>query len=86
MNKWKPGENPPFLDAMLTREQAAAWLQMPVDELAKKSRGSNKTIPQFRPGHKTVRCHPRTIIAVMARDAGVPMAIIAASMNLERLQ
>jgi len=78
----------PHLDDMLTREQAAAWLHMTVRDLAAKSAGLKPKIPVFKLGHKTVLYHPRTVIAKMANDAGVPAHLIAASfgMHVDKLQ
>jgi hypothetical protein len=69
------------LDAMLTKEQAAAWLQMPVGELMKKHRA--RILQGFVIGHNTIRWHPRSVIAHMARAAGVTPQNIAAMFGLE---
>lgn len=67
------------LDDMLTQEEAAAWLKMPLRALALKSRGRKPMIPAFRVGDRSPRYHPRTILAKLAKDAGVPMDLLAAS-------
>lgn len=69
----------PDLDAMLTREQCAEWLQITERDLGSKSDGPRPPIPAFRASREMVRYHPRTILAKMARDAGVPLELIAAS-------
>jgi hypothetical protein len=63
------------LDEMLDRELCASWLGLEVGWMA---RNTDKIIP-FKPGHKTVKYHPRTVLAKMAFDAGVPLQLIAAS-------
>ena len=73
---------PPQLDDMLTREQCAAWMGMSSRELMAKSRGNRAPIPAFRPSPKLIRYHPRTIIAKLAAEAGVPERVIAASFGL----
>lgn len=72
----------PELDSMLTREQAAQWLNISEEDLAGKSRGEKPKIPAFKPSKKMVRYHPRTIISVLARRAGVPTDLIAASFGI----
>ncbi|HZV36108.1 MAG TPA: hypothetical protein VFB72_16145 [Verrucomicrobiae bacterium] len=74
----------PNLDSMLTLEQCAGWLQMKPRDLQEKSREPRPKIPAFRPGPKVVRFHPRTILAKMARDAGIPMDLIAASYGIRQ--
>lgn len=73
---------PVDLDAMLTVEQAAKWLQMSVETLRAKSKGRRAIVPAFRLNSQLIRYHPRTILAVMAREAGVPLDLIAASMGM----
>ncbi len=73
----------PPLDGMLTPQEAAAWLRMGVETLLEKSRGRRAEIPAFRPGHKTVLFHPRTIITKLALDAGVDPRVMAASLRME---
>jgi hypothetical protein len=65
----------PHLDEMLTPDQCAAWLGVTRRWLIE---NADKVVP-FRPGHKTTFYHPRTILAKLAFDAGVPLQIIAAS-------
>jgi hypothetical protein len=69
----------PHLDEILSREQCAAWLGVAVRYLAEDAMSGAPKIPAFKPSHKVVRYHPRTILAKMAFDAGVPLQIIAAS-------
>jgi hypothetical protein len=69
----------PRLDEMLTREQCAAWLGVTARYLAEDAMSSGPKIPAFKPSHKVIRYHPRTVLAKMAFDAGVPLQIIAAS-------
>lgn len=72
----------PHLDAMLTPDQAAEWLQIPKRTLAQKSTGRRAEIPCFRPSPRFPRYHPRTIIAKLAQEAGVKPEIIAASLGI----
>ena len=67
------------LDDMLEPQAAAAWLKMSRSDLMKKIRAG--IIPAFRLGHKTLRVHPRTIIAKLAMDAGVNREAIEASFS-----
>jgi len=69
------------LDAMLTKEQAAAWMQMPVGQLMKKHRAN--MVRGFPIGHNTIRWHPRSVIAQLARREGVSQENIAAMFGLE---
>lgn len=71
------------LDDMLDADSAAKWLRLSKRELFAKSRGRGAPITAFRMSRKSVRFNPRTIIAKMARDAGVPESLIAASLNLK---
>lgn len=68
------------LDAMLTKEQAAAWLQMPVGELMKKHRA--RVIRGLVIGHNTIRWHPRSVIAQLAEREKMSQALIAASFGI----
>lgn len=71
------------LDGMLTRTQAAQWLQMSERELAAKSLGLRPKVPAFRVGsQRTIRYHPRTILAKFAKDAGLPLEVVAASFGM----
>lgn len=67
------------LDAMLTADEAAAWMQISKRELLSKCQGRRAPIPAFRSSAKMVRFHPRTIISKLANDAGVKFEVIAAS-------
>ena len=70
------------LDKFLTSREAAEWLGITQPVLVnKKIKGRNPEIPAFPIGHKSYRYHPRTIIAKLAKDAGVPFDVIAASLN-----
>ena len=71
--------NTPDLDAMLTREQAAQWLQVTPRWLAEDAMKRRPSIPVFKPGHATARYHPRTIIATLAKRAGVQEDLITVS-------
>lgn len=75
---------PAHLDDFLSVEDAAAWLGISVKTLLKKSKGRAPVIPAFRVGHKTLRYHPRTIIAKLAKDSGVDHDVISASFGLQR--
>lgn len=71
---------PEFLDRVLLLSEAAAWLRMSERELAVKSRGGKKArIPGFWINQRVVRFHPRTVLAKMAADQGVPFEVIAAA-------
>ena len=72
----------PQLDEMLTRQQCASWLGVEEEWL---KRNTDKIVP-FKPGHKTALYHPRTILAKMAFDAGIPLQIIAASHGIVETQ
>lgn len=72
----------PKLDDMLTRAEAAKWLQITERTLSERSRGLRPKIVAFDPGGQGARYHPRTIITKLARDAGVPMDQIAASFGI----
>ena len=64
---------------MLHLDEAAKWLGMKSVELSTRSRSPGGSIPAFRINGKTVRYHPRTIIAKLAHDSGVPLEAIGAS-------
>lgn len=70
------------LDALLSTAQAALWLQMTERELLAKSKGRKAKIPAMWLNGRVVRYHPRTILAKLATDAGVPVEIIAASFSI----
>jgi hypothetical protein len=72
----------PKLDDLLTRDQCAEWLQVEARYLAEDAMEVKPKIPVFRPSRKVVRYHPRTILSKLAREAGVPMEVIAASYGL----
>jgi len=78
----------PELDAMLNSEQCAKWLGLSEQRFLKKTRGRKAKIPAFPLNGRVIRFHPRTIIAKLATDAGVPMPVIAASfgMTMENLK
>jgi hypothetical protein len=66
----------PFLDRMLTPDECAAWLKIKRRELDEKRR--KKQIPAIQLGHRTIRYHPRTVVASMALERGVSPKVIAA--------
>ncbi|MDB6017718.1 MAG: hypothetical protein JWR19_2207 [Pedosphaera sp.] len=72
----------PDLDDMLLPDEAAKWLRVTPRVLSEKSQGLKPEIPVFKSGQKVRRYHPRTIIAAMARNAGVPLETIAASFGM----
>jgi hypothetical protein len=76
----------PELDEMLLQEEAAGWLRLTPRQLGKDSSGRKPKIPAFAISRKSKRFHPRTVIAKLARDAGVPMDIIAASFGLTEIK
>lgn len=55
-----PKPPPIDLDAMLTSEECAAWLKMPVSTVQEKSRSGE--IPRRQWGHGTIRYWPREIL------------------------
>jgi hypothetical protein len=79
-------ELPPLsvgLDEMMEPARAAQWLNLSVQALLARSRGRGAIIPSVQCGVRLTRYHPRTIIAKMANDAGVPVEVIMASMNVK---
>lgn len=72
----------PWLDEMLDADSAASWLKISRRELLDKSRGRKPVVPGFHIGPRTLRFHPRTIIACLATREGVDPQTIAASMVL----
>jgi hypothetical protein len=64
---------------MLTREQAAEWLQVSVRWLAEDAGKTYPEVPVFKVGHKTSLYHVRTIIAHRQEKAKIPVALTAAS-------
>ena len=71
MGKIKPASTVQ-LDDMLEPEPAAKWLKITKRDLLEKSR--QRLIPVFELGPKTLRFHPRTIIAFFSRKAGLPIS------------
>lgn len=67
------------LDDLIDREPCAAWLGVASTWLAQDAMKASPKIPCFSLGHKTKRYHPRTILTVLAKRAGVSLEIIAAS-------
>ena len=80
----QPTKTQPPLDAMLTLEEAAAWLGVSQRWLAEDSRKHIPNVTVFRPSQGFIRYHPRTVLAVLAERAGVPPHIIAASFGMVR--
>jgi hypothetical protein len=74
---------PPDLDELMSRSECAAWLRVSERGLADKSSGLRPTIPAVRLGFRSIRYHPRTILAVLAARAGVAPEIIAAGYSIE---
>ena len=75
-----PNHYVPDLDELLTPQQCVAWMkQGDLKDAERWLRENERTIVPFRPSHKVKLYHPRTILAKMAFDAGVPLQIIAAS-------
>ena len=68
---------------MLTRSECAVWLRVSGRWLAENSSCMRSTIPAVRLGFRSVRYHPRTILAVFAARAGVAPQIIAAGYGIE---
>ncbi|MGN6556302.1 MAG: hypothetical protein ACTHLW_21535 [Verrucomicrobiota bacterium] len=64
---------------MLDRDDCAAWLKVKRRYLDDDAMLDTPKIPVFRPSPKVVRYHPRTILAKLAKDAGVSFEVIAAS-------
>lgn len=69
----------PNLDDLLTIEQAAQWLKLTPERLMAKTKGRTPQVPAFKINQRVIRFHPRTILAKLARDAGVSTETIAAS-------
>jgi hypothetical protein len=67
----------PFLDQQLTPEQTAAWKGITVSMLMEKHRAG--IIQGFKVGNKTLRWHPRSVLASEMQRAGMPLELIAAS-------
>ncbi|HVU07823.1 MAG TPA: hypothetical protein VHG89_04690 [Verrucomicrobiae bacterium] len=74
----------PHLDEMLETEDAAKWLKIPSRQLLANSKGQNAKIPGFWINQRVVRFHPRTIIAKLAHDAGLPPELVAAMFGLKQ--
>lgn len=67
----------PFLDRMLTSTEAAEWMGMSERELLAKSKGRNPSIAGFWFNERVVRFHPRSVIAHMAKNAGITPVEVA---------
>jgi hypothetical protein len=50
--------------------------------LAEDAMKPTPSIPVFKPGHSTARYHPRTIIATLAKRAGVADETLTASLGI----
>lgn len=74
------------LDSLLTLEEAAALLQMSPKTLAAKSKGRRAPIPGIWINRRVVRFHPRMMLAKAAHDNGMPLDLIAATLNVRALQ
>jgi hypothetical protein len=72
----------PQLDDMLSKEEAAEWLQLRPRDLMEKTKGTSPRIPAFKLNQRVIRFHPRTVIAKMAKDAGVKPEVIAAMFGI----
>lgn len=72
----------PFLDSMIDREQCASWLKLSPAWLAMDAQLPQPAIPVFKLGHKTLRYHPRTVLATLAQRARVSPVTIGASFGL----
>ena len=88
MSRMETQDQPPQLrtefdlDQMLDISGACVWLKMGRRQLLAKCVGRKPIIPVFRLSERSMRFHPRTIIAKLAADAGVSPEIIAASLNM----
>ena len=71
------------LDDLLTLEECSAWFRLNKRDLAVKSRGKRPAVPGFWLNCKVVRFHPRTILAKLAHESGVPVEVIAASFQIK---
>lgn len=74
----------PFIDRMLTAEEAAQWLGMTKRSLLAKSKGRWSSIPAVWLNARTVRFHPRTIIAKRAQDSGARPEFVSAMFGERR--
>jgi hypothetical protein len=69
------------LDKLLTLRECAEWLGLERHALSRRSSGKRAPIPAIRLSKRCVRFHPRTVLVKLAHDAGVPVEVIAASLN-----
>jgi len=68
------------IDELLTPGECVAWMkQTGMKDPERWLRENEGTIIPFRPSHKVKLYHPRTILAKMAFDSGVPLQLISAS-------
>ena len=73
-NDPSPNRYVPQLDEMLTPDECVAWLKADKLKEPKRWLAENvKTIVPFKPSRKVTLYHPRTILATMAFNAGVPL-------------
>lgn len=75
--------NPVHLDDLLTLDECSRWFRLNKRDLARKSRGKRASIPGFWINCKVVRFHPRTILAKLAQESGVPPETIAAAFQIK---
>ena len=66
------------LDDLLEVEAAAKWLGLSPREVLAKSKGRSPRILGYWISTKTVRFHPRAVLAKLAKDNGAPMEFISA--------
>jgi hypothetical protein len=69
------------LDDLLTLEECSEWIGLNKRDLSAKSKGRRAVIPGFWINRKVVRFHPRTVLAKLARESGVPESLIAAAFS-----
>jgi hypothetical protein len=69
---------------MMETSEAAKWLKINPHQLLNDSKGKDAKIPGFWLSERIIRFHPRTIIAKLAHDAGLPPEVIAAMFGLKQ--
>ena len=67
------------IDKLLTPTECAEWLQISTGVLSEQSQGRRARIPAIHITQRSVRYHPRTILAKFAAEGGVAPEIIAAA-------
>jgi hypothetical protein len=74
MNASNMNDTIPFRDRMLTAEEAANWLGIPVCTLMEKHRAG--VVPGLRVGQRTIRFLPRAIEAALAHRSRMSKEVV----------